>query len=662
MNNKLKNLRKLMSGIAICAICSTIGGNASMTTAYASQGNHQNSSVIQGKEKKNNKKHENKGNHSGKSWNQKMIQTEGSVEEGREVKVAIIDSGVNFSMDINVVERMNFIEDDECSILYEDFSDHGTAVAGIIGALDNEEGITGVNPNVRIYSARVLDNDLQAPVKRIIAAIEWAMEKDVDIINMSLGIHTDFPELHQAVKDAYAQGILLVAAVGNDGSITYPAAYEEVIAVGSVDSCGVSVQGETVSTIVELMAPGENILSSAIFDGVIGGSGTSLATAHVTGVASVLMEMNPDMPAEFIRALMDYSANLYGDKEVYGNGLVDLEYAISITPSFKKVYEKYLRKSNQNEVQRKKQQEKFWGEIIKMVPQNEKDVEVFTEVEVVEGLWENGTTERDGKITEGHVQLIEDAYYINPEPYVYFTSEQLQIFKNASYKADHDSKLKDMDANPYHGFYMQRKVHDDYNGTNSLNISSNYVANYIYLTKLAMVFGNGSTSLNVNMGNIAGLNSDRISSDITLQKAGSVTWGALFNEMGVSNNNHNKKLFVYGLALHCATDVFAHSAWEEKPSGVWNRIIHAEDFSENADNPDKIADRYAAALVVAKNVLSHAYYGTSGLVTDFRVSESYFGEFYLKNLVDNIQDTDMQYYNYFSNDFNNMDYDYHVSD
>lgn len=107
---------------------------------------------------------------------------------------------------------------------------------------------------------------------------------------------------------------------------------------------------------------------------------------------------------------------------------------------------------------------------------------------------------------------------------------------------------------------MQRKVHDDYNGTNSLNISSNYVANYIYLTKLAMVFGNGSTSLNVNMGNIAGLNSDRISSDITLQKAGSVTWGALFNEMGVGNNNHNKKLFVYGLALHCATDVFAHSA------------------------------------------------------------------------------------------------------
>lgn len=73
-------------------------------------------------------------------------------------------------------------------------------------------------------------------------------------------------------------------------------------------------------------------------------------------------------------------------------------------------------------------------------------------------------------------------------------------------------------------------------------------------------------------------------------------------------------------------------------------------------------DRYAAALVVAKKVLSHAYYGTSGLVTDFRVPASYFGEFYLKNLVDNIQDTDMIYYNYFSNDFNNMDYDYHVSD
>ena len=64
-------------------------------------------------------------------------------------------------------------------MIYEDISGHGTSVAGIIAAKDNDEGITGINPYVQLYSARILDENKQAPASRVVAAIDWAIEQDV---------------------------------------------------------------------------------------------------------------------------------------------------------------------------------------------------------------------------------------------------------------------------------------------------------------------------------------------------------------------------------------------------------------------------------------------------------------------------------------------------
>ena len=85
------------------------------------------------------------------------------------------------------------------SLLFVDDSGHGTSVAGIIAAEDNDNGITGINPNVELYSGRILDED-KAPIDRVVAGIEWAIEKDVNIINLSFSTNKDSKYLHNAIK------------------------------------------------------------------------------------------------------------------------------------------------------------------------------------------------------------------------------------------------------------------------------------------------------------------------------------------------------------------------------------------------------------------------------------------------------------------------------
>lgn len=77
----------------------------------------------------------------------------------------------------------------------------------------------------------------------MVAAIDWAIEQDVDIINISFGTTVDSEEIHAAIRRAYDAGILIVAAAGNNGVVEYPAAYDEVVAVGAVDAKGERTEG-----------------------------------------------------------------------------------------------------------------------------------------------------------------------------------------------------------------------------------------------------------------------------------------------------------------------------------------------------------------------------------------------------------------------------------
>lgn len=170
-------------------LCMAVGGlpcmkraetaNAAEVTNYAESGEvvHGFGNKIKNKKVKAAKVNVNKRSKNGEAWNRQMIQAEMMEGSGEMIKVVIIDSGINFSTDLNVAIRKNFIPEDERSVLYEDPTGHGTAVAGLIGALDNGEGVTGVNPGVELYSARVLDEKLEAPVERIVEAIDWAINR-----------------------------------------------------------------------------------------------------------------------------------------------------------------------------------------------------------------------------------------------------------------------------------------------------------------------------------------------------------------------------------------------------------------------------------------------------------------------------------------------------
>lgn len=591
----------------------------------------------------------NQGNQNGKAWNLQMVQagTEGKQEKtGRTIKVAVIDSGINFSTDLPVVVRKNFIPEDERSVLYEDLSGHGTAVAGIIAALDNEEGITGINPCVELYSARVLDAKLEAPIERIVEAIDWAVEQEVDIINMSFGIARNVAELEAAVERAAEAGILLIAASGNGETIAYPAAYDEVIAVGSVTAEGIAAEQSAGGEALELMAPGESILSSAIFGGVTGVSGTSMAAPHVAGAASVLMELNPEMSADYIRMLLNYSANLYGSPDEYGNGVLDLAYAVEINDKFKKLYEKHIAKEEKNEKKKEKQKEKFWGEVLKTIPENEKAVETFTELDVVEGMWLKDNRDYEGKLHEHFIITGVEGNQV-----ISFTKEQMDILKFACGYPDASKGGLNAEGKPYHGHLWQYKIYP-VNGTKQYIAvaESNYVSNYILLTRIADVFGSfssfeGNNSLYIRsaLEDLFEEAEDYMYEDDlahmyddfgSVTKLGKRTWQQVFSDMGstIEVTPENVKFFIYGMAIHSITDTFAHSTFSKKGT-QWGRVGHNSNFAISCDNDAYIPNRWAAAQYAAGSVLTRLGCGLKGDLIDFYTgSQSFYGQFYLGNL------------------------------
>lgn len=208
-------------------------------------------------------------------------------------------------------------------------------VAGTAAALHNTVGVIGTAPEVSLYAIKVLDRFGSGSYSDVVSGIEWAITNHLNILNMSLGGSSSSRTLKAAMDQAYNSGILLIASAGNNGysskgTITYPAAYDSVIAVGAVDQHNIRASFSSVGRQLELMAPGVSIQSTvpggyAVYDG------TSMAAPHVTGVAALMWQDKPSLSNIQLRNALNQTAFPLGDGFSYGNGLVDALAAINYT-------------------------------------------------------------------------------------------------------------------------------------------------------------------------------------------------------------------------------------------------------------------------------------------------------------------------------------------
>lgn len=242
---------------------------------------------------------------------------------GKGTKVGVIDSGVSTHPDLIVSGGQSFVD---YTNSYTDDNGHGTHVSGIISAENNEIGVAGVAPDSDIFALKALDQDGSGYLSDIIEAIDWSITNQMDVINMSLGTKTASSALESAVNTAYQNGILVVAAAGNEStSVSYPAKYSSVIAVSATDENNKLAYFSNFGPEVEVSAPGTNIISTSSQGDYENMSGTSMATPFVAGQLALLKELNPTDTAiqlreELHKNILDLGAA--GKDELFGYGLM----------------------------------------------------------------------------------------------------------------------------------------------------------------------------------------------------------------------------------------------------------------------------------------------------------------------------------------------------
>ena len=284
-------------------------------------------------------------------WHLPMIHADEAweISTGRGVLVAVIDTGIDMGHEdlagaITAAETA--IPDDyygELSMFPEEYQGgkdnlgHGTHVAGVIGARKNQFGCTGIAPESSILSIKALERSgTQGRGKSswVAAAINLAVERGADIINLSLGGTLVKDELLLAsIDQALDAGVAVVCAAGNTASpvLMYPAAYEGTIAVSAVKPQGDFVtfaSGYSNSgTWIDVAAPGSNILST-VPGGYEKKTGTSMACPMVSGALALMLSADPLLTTDQATEILYRTAQDLGESgkdSWYGHGLLDLQ-------------------------------------------------------------------------------------------------------------------------------------------------------------------------------------------------------------------------------------------------------------------------------------------------------------------------------------------------
>lgn len=234
---------------------------------------------------------------------------------GRGIRIAVIDTGIDLDHP-EIADRVklnrNFVDADGQGFTKDI---HGTGVAGIIASkANNGIGIVGVAPDAELLALKACWPETVGKSAAfcnsftLAKAIAFAIERRPDILNLSLAGPKD-PLLSRLIKTAIGQGIIVVTASSSDGSgsTDFPASMDEAI---TVRVAGTPLNTETSHNVLSLAAPGRDILTTAPDANYGFLSGSSLAAAHVSGVVALLLELQPDLSAAQVVALLRENSQL----------------------------------------------------------------------------------------------------------------------------------------------------------------------------------------------------------------------------------------------------------------------------------------------------------------------------------------------------------------
>jgi len=269
------------------------------------------------------------------------------------VIIAIIDTGVNYNhedLKDNILRDENnkiigydFLENDDDPM---DNNGHGTMIASIADASGNNNiGMAGVSWNAKIMPIRILDDHGRGDTATILKAIKYAADHGADIINLSI-ISDEFDEsITQVIEYAYSKGAVIVAAAGNDNAdlsktplspINNDNNKNMIIGVGALNSADKRFEKSNYGEGVDIGAPGTNLLAASYnalsnesdYEFV---SGTSAATALVSGGAALIKSYHPDWSnKKIINSILESASVFKEENEGMGVGRLNLASALAV--------------------------------------------------------------------------------------------------------------------------------------------------------------------------------------------------------------------------------------------------------------------------------------------------------------------------------------------
>lgn len=289
------------------------------------------------------------------------INVEGAwpITTGSGINVAVVDSKIDPShSDLSSnLSNLSYDVSAGTSCTHPDGDDHGTHVAGIVGAVANNNlQIAGIAYDAEIMRVMITFGYNGSTLSEIASGISWAWQNGADVINCSWSANSKSSLLESSIVSAMTngrtgRGSVVVFARGNNGdtSTTYPGCSDErIITVGAMSRNGYRSSYSSFGAGLDVVAPGDSILSLSPNNGVRIDSGTSMAAPHVSGVVALMLAANPQLTREEAEKIIQHTAKKISPYNTYsyyptnymfddytwnqqvGYGLVDASAAVSL--------------------------------------------------------------------------------------------------------------------------------------------------------------------------------------------------------------------------------------------------------------------------------------------------------------------------------------------